>query len=1235
MKTRKNRHTRNRTSRRRMKGGGHEQDVALITKFLLTIPDDLIQGNEGGKYQTPALSKFLDGIVPRDPDIKNFIKILEDYPIPHALAQELRATLTAISAAGIRRWGTTLGQPLLLSLAQKFQSDLTEILPVVIANPPARRANVDWLPSLQTLHSISKDYAISKAPATKSSEINANFTRVDEASRRDISENRKDKAQEKLLQSIEKFSGGIFSKWFGLVKGLVDVPSQFRTQTVSQIWELIPPGLSADAIRKLHIIFDKHTAFLAEKVLDVPLASPLDAPSGKPVRPERRVPPTPGEAAAVLAPPPPPSVPGTHVLRGELQAEPKELPPQQSPAEPEPGLESVKRGALLGLSEKPPLPARVEGNVPVLAPLPNPQLTSPDADPSARRGNRNNRTASGLPGPTPSPPILPIARSEPAPTSEPAPALASPPGQPRFSSEYTSGPLPGHSKVERGALLGPSEIPPLPARVEGNVPVLAPLPNPQLTSPGADPSVRRMLNIQQGSTGLTVQPGLNPPRLLSANQPIKPVQAPGSNHERPGKKPPAVAPPIGDLSKVFKRGDRLLPRAIVTDSKTGQPVILTVTGDYNADTRSIEVAHNRARMPVPVDVLAKEFQVIKARVQKRLFKKGDRVLIKNPRNIADYPAALRAEAQQSTCNDPFYATVEYDQEATTNYVKIVCDKGGRYLAEYNNLIYIPPGPARLTRTPGEAPPQPTPVAALADNATPLRRGDQPTRAPPSALGAPATTTECDRKLIGMTGRAETCEENLVQVKAQLEAALAAHAAETAKLQGDLEASKEALRRLDKVKNGLEADLSKTNRALATIRDMLGEQSRKLGALDTRYETLDKEKVKLEGQLTAEQGKSAGLEGQLASETQANAEEQGRLQASLAAVTSERADLTQQRGLLSAEIDRQRGELEVLERKAADLEAQFASTKALIVQKGDEIRSDLRASVAHIDSGLQIIHEGVDDVAELVREAKEQIGESRGDFVRKMNALQRELEDANLQGRQQVLAQIVALRTENQQALGALNLGLAAAMTETARLNELLRVETDAKAQAQGALAAAQAAAAEAAEAQARELAAAREASERAFAEFREASERGSEEERQRIIAEARLAMEELARELSEQQAIAVARADEAARGDLGRQLAALQAQITALPPPYVPPVAPAVVAPKITGREPPVGTPAPQGSNITIHWDARGTPGPWILRIDYDRANPDFQEVTAEGPIVYTVKRQGALLGTIYSVRVV
>jgi len=1439
MKTRKNRHTRNRTSRRRMKGGGHEEDVALIRKFLVPIPADLIAANEGQKYQLEALSKVLDGIVPRESDIAKFAKMLKEYPIPPALGQRLQATLTEINTAKIRRPGT-LGQPFLLSLAQRFQSELAEILPIVIATPPARKANIDWFPSLQKLHRISKDYAISREP-TQGARINAKFERVDTASKKDTRDKRQDEAERKLLESIGEFSSGTLSTWFDQVKRLVDVPSMLREQAIADIWKIVPPGMPPGLTAELHSIFDRHTAFLSAKEFDAPLAAPLAAPEAKPSRPGRKVyvPPTSSDepVPAAAAPPLPASPPGTPSLRGELQADPKEL-PALSPSGPAPGLgipESVELAPPVARhaykTSKPAITPAPVAATPGLSPLaPSDTDTAPPiVSPPSQARVAPDYTSAAVPLPTdvergaaPAPsgreplpargddaevvvhePLLDSAEAQAAPPrlpvrqpgllegltsmlpnflSSPAPAseVRAAPPQPAVSQpgraaipEYTA--QPGPSTASQLPLPPPTRFNPLdrkftpPAFKPYNpfqsypVPPLASVTSAPFASPGTyapfsflapgtqtldaaglttqetpisglyanekefgtkslcerlHPKLYQILKTGQFNgksiTTLLNEPGpelqaffaeikfdvaaktlmghpiteiykaCHPDRTIAdpnlttifqtlqalynytgAVEPVQsiadkirgkpvesipdeikskpaeniiylkaaaPLEAPGLKPERPDKK----APPIGDLTQVFKRGDTLVPKRKVVHRDTGKPVILTVMGDYDASNGTIKVGDGKNVFNPPVDALVKDFKVLpQEALPTRLLKVGDRVLIKYPVDINSYLPALREDAQSGVCNYPFYATVEIDEPpkipGVPSYVNIICDKGGRYRAEVNDLQYVGPKTRLVLRSPGEAPPQPTPVVPLEQDVTPQRRGQLADTRPSFVQPPPASVSDCEGRLHIMTDRAKTCEENLTRVKAELEAALAAHAAETAKLQGDLGASKEALRRMEGVKNGLESDLARTNRALATIRDMLGEQSRKLGTLNTRYEALDKQKVKLEGQLASEQGKSAGLEGQLASKTQANAEEQGRLRASIADITGKLGQVTDERGLLQGEIDRQRGELEVLERKAADLEAQFASTKALIVQKGDEIRRDLAQSVAHIDSGLNIIHEGVDDVAELVREAKEDIAKSRVAFGSQMNALQRELEQKNLQGRQEVLANIGALRAENQQALGALNAGLAAALAESARLNELLRTETAAKAQAEGALQAAQAAAQAAAASQARELAAAREASDRAFAEFKAATEAASAEERQRLTAEAHIATERLRTALLEQQAIAVASANEAARRQVEAQLAALRDQIAALPPPYVPPPPlPPQPIPIITGRTP-AGVIAP-GSNIQIQWDPRGTAGPWILKIIYDGGNPDFKDIQVAGDIPYKVKQPGALAGQIFSI---
>lgn len=1508
MKTRKNRHTRNRTSRRRMKGGGHEEDIALIRKFLVPIPANLIATNEvqvNKKYQFSPLSDFLDTIVPREPDIREFLRLLKEYPIPAELGERLKATLAEIEEAKIRRKGTTVGQPFLLSLAEKFQSELAEIIPIVIGNPPARKANIDWFPSLQKLHRVAKDYDIFKQP-TQGAQIIAKFERVDNASKKDAKENRKDEAEQKLLESTRDFSEGILDTWFDRVRRLVDVPSPFRKQAIADIWALVPPDMPEQLVRELHSIFDRHTAFLSAKELDVPLAPPLVAPEAKPSRPGRKVlAPRPEETPApILAPPLPPSAPDSHILQGELQAPPKEL-PEVFPAGPAPGL-----------------------GVPESAPV---------AAPVARRGDKASKAGIST---------VPLAATPALPsfgTSAPAPQFPSPTPKPLPVPQYTSSDVPGPTDVERGALVSASDRAPLPTRVEGEVPVHEPLPSleegvapparvpvkepglfdgltsllptflsgapsqvspaPAIVSPG--PEVRNVAEYvaQPGPSTASQLPLLPPTRFNpldrtfappapKAYNPFQsyvtpplasvtsgPLSSPGTYAPYSFLNPETQAPAAGlstqetPISGLYANEkefgtkslcERLHPRLyqilktgqfneksiftllneqgpelqaffaeiqfdVAAKTLMGHPIheiykachpdrtigddnlttifqVLQALYNYTGAVQPVQSVENvdpddeyywadddprwdedesedflkqfiskiqipRPNVPSLDEVLksirqADNLKEIQIQNRKDYIKKHitifirqtserctDRVLAMRRESnmnkllnflVDGYPFKLSAIViqqikdiihdepgkgsmesktlrfflnsvlqviqarniqelnqrlvgtrkvvhaiflQEQWCAKPNVALDvkqeiyrkslnakwidETRQGLTLTSVALRPDKAGGVPSKtitisrgdcfsfnpegvktcapkfvfkesknhftVENITEVPTGYAlsvlqylsgsvvRSSRFPvlfNNNSAITCFVNGIAKKTCPSGVGltpqtpDLPDTCPKKLLDAQFKLVASEASVRNEQRRVATCEENLAQVKKQLEAALAAHAAETAKLQGDLGTSKEALRRLDGVKAGLESDLAKTNRALELIRNMLGEQTRKLGTLNTRYETLDKQKVKLEGQLAAER--------------ETNATEQGELRTSLAAITSQHGDLTEQRRILQAEIDRQRGEIEKLEREAADLETQFASTKALIIQKGDEIRRDLAESVRHIDSGLQIIHDGVDDVSELVREAKEQIGESRADFVRKMNAFQRELEASNLQSRQQVLANIGALRAENQQALGALNAGLGAAIAETARLNELLRTEIAAKAQAQGALQATEQAAQATAASQARELTAAREASDRALEEYKRVSQAGTQAEIDAMLMAGRADMEHLRRTLLEEQALAVARADEAARRELEAQLAALRAQIDALPPPYVPPPVVAQPLPTITGRTP-VGD-VPPGDNINIQWNSNGTAGPWILKIYYDGANPDFKDIQVVGDIVYTVKQAGALSGQIFSI---
>lgn len=90
-------------------------------------------------------------------------------------------------------------------------------------------------------------------------------------------------------------------------------------------------------------------------------------------------------------------------------------------------------------------------------------------------------------------------------------------------------------------------------------------------------------------------------------------------------------------------------------------------------------------------------------------------------------------------------------------------------------------------------------------------------------------------------------------------------------------------------------------------------------------------------------------------------------------------------------------------------------------------------------------------------------------------------------------------------------------------------------------------------------------------------------------------------------------------------------QLNNLPKPYAPaPPPPQAPLPQIIGRTP-AGSVSPN-QNITIQWNSNGTTGPWLLRVAYSNTNPDFQEITAEGDIQYTVKRSGQITGEIYTI---
>lgn len=748
---------------------------------------------------------------------------------------------------------------------------------------------------------------------------------------------------------------------------------------------------------------------------------------------------------------------------------------------------------------------------------------------------------------------------------------------------------------------------------------------------------------------------INPQEVLSlpsilriASQAAPAVGGPGSKSQKPGKKSPASEPPTGDLSKLFKRGDSLQPKKVFIDEATGQSVILTVTGDYDPTTRSIEVEYNGERNAVPVDNLAVDFKVVRQPVQKRLFKQGDRVSInlKDRRNIEKFPKAVRAEIQKTTCNDPFYATVEADQKANSPYVRIICDKGGQYTAEDENLTYIPPAVARLTRTPGQVPTQPTPVGPLEENAAPVRRGELPATRSSSLLGTPATISDCDQKLIGMTHRATVCETELARLRAELAQMMETNTAETARLRANINEEKANLARLQASKAEVEQNLRSASQTERNLREYIGRYGRELGAFRTKTEALEREKAELNAKIQvlredletskAENQESAEELARLSSEREADI---ARLTENYASIMSQLAQTIREQDELQGKYAETNAKLAAAEASVADLNTRFATTDALITAADRSIRSDLQEIKRQLTDGVQGLSSGLSKVTGLVESARSEIEQSRQEFTGKFSSLQRDLTTTNLAGRGEILEAIRELRGSNQEIMAALQRDLAEASAEKLRLQTQIGEEQTANARLQGELEAKNQEIERKREENAQALAEAREAAATTAQQLQEANRAAARAKDEASAAEARRLQESYGArldELSTRLSAAVACAQVAETGNqerraLAEELARVRTQIAAIPPPLVVPPPEVVVAPKILRRDP--AGEVSTGTPIQIFWDQNGTAGPWILRIDYDRTNSDFQEVTMPGPIAYTIKRPGALSGRIYNIK--
>jgi hypothetical protein len=483
-------------------------------------------------------------------------------------------------------------------------------------------------------------------------------------------------------------------------------------------------------------------------------------------------------------------------------------------------------------------------------------------------------------------------------------------------------------------------------------------------------------------------------------------------------------------------------------------------------------------------------------------------------------------------------------------------------------------------------------------------------------------------------QASTCETELARLREQLNAAMQKNKSETERLQGIISQEQLKLAGLQASKTEVEQNLTAATKAERTLREHIGRYGRELGEFRTKVDNFQKSKLELDAQigvLRSELGASNSLNEEREAEI-------GRLTEMYTSIMARLAETMREQDQSQAKYAETAAKLQDAEASVADLNSRFATTDALITTSNERILSDLEGVQDSVTEGVEELAAGLDQVVSLAETTNANIAKARGEFTAQFDELQRKLTMSNLEGRKAILDAIQILKQENQASMGALQRDLAAASTEKERLQAEIAREKAATAQVQGELKARTEEMARRTQENAAALAAVREAATRSAEEAQAANQAANQTKDEATAAEARRLQESHASKLEElgrSLAVALARATvaenaTAERQALAKELASVRAQIAAIPPPVA--AAPRPVAPKITGREPPVGTPAPEGSTIKILWDPNGTSAPWILRIDYNGTTPDFQEITATGPIVYKIKSSGELSGRIYSV---
>uniref|UniRef100_A0A6C0B1Y8 Uncharacterized protein n=1 Tax=viral metagenome TaxID=1070528 RepID=A0A6C0B1Y8_9ZZZZ len=520
----------------------------------------------------------------------------------------------------------------------------------------------------------------------------------------------------------------------------------------------------------------------------------------------------------------------------------------------------------------------------------------------------------------------------------------------------------------------------------------------------------------------------------------------------------------------------------------------------------------------------------------------------------------------------------------------------------------------------------------------------PNDCPKKLLDAQFKLVAAETKSRNLERQVTTCEAHVAKLRSELDKVLRENEAETTRLRADIARDQAKLAELEASKDVIDSQLAEVRAKRDEIQGHLHGFAVQLKESERVKAEVELEKARLEAQIGVLKSDKVQSDAQAELTARLNAErdaEVGRLTERYNTVSGQLQAASSEQGELQARYAEVQAQLLAAQASVADLDSRFATTNALIRTTDEQIREELGGITEIIGEGVEELTAGLDLVLGLANDTRNDIAAARSGFTEQFSALQHELAAAELSRKGEILQAIQSLKEENQARMAALQRDLAQASAEKDRLQAQLSQEQAAKAMAEGQVAAKNEEIAK----KDREHAAALEAARKAAADTAEQVKAANDAALQSKDAESvataagldvvyRGQLEVLRLQLAAALARSVAaEASVADRAGLEAELARIHEEIAARPIPAAPAAPVAVPVPEIINRVP--GGNVVVGNEITINWDTHGSPAPWILRVDYDGANPDFQEVTNSAPIMYTVKRPGELMGTIYSVRVV